>query len=286
MALTTTPAGLWILQALLGVETLPAALRLRYFIPSLHDSLIVETTAGPLPVAETAEYASLVAAGVIDGSGHVDDTVRDWLTVLGRPERQVVLTIRRPCPRSADIESPTVQERVLVVCRHRRWMALCARDGEEVVIDAVGESDRPDEQAELMCNALLPAFGDAEPAPIEGANIPVDLMKTTLNGSAPLGRERLVAGLSRLGLAPQLIEVLAAVVRVDESAMGVVSVIDKGITTQVHQQVVTVADTEYGRVTITTSAAADGREWMTVWPTTVAGLRDDLTGLLSARQAA
>ena len=99
MALTTTANGVWVLQALLGVETLPVALRLRPFVPSLHDdSLMVSTTAGPVPVAQTAEYASLVAAGVIDSSGVVDDTVRDWMTVLGRAERQVVLAIRRPDP--------------------------------------------------------------------------------------------------------------------------------------------------------------------------------------------
>jgi EspG family len=89
MALTTTVSGVWTLQALLGVETMPAVLRIKPFVPSVHDSLIVETTAGPLPLAETGEYLGLVAAGVINTSGAVDDVVRDWMTVLGRPERQV-----------------------------------------------------------------------------------------------------------------------------------------------------------------------------------------------------
>ena len=50
MALTTTVGGVWVLQALLGVDTMPAALRLKPFVPSVHESLIVETTAGPLPL--------------------------------------------------------------------------------------------------------------------------------------------------------------------------------------------------------------------------------------------
>ena len=63
MAMTTTPNGVWVLQELLGVETLPVALRLRPFIPSLYDdSVVVATTAGPVPVTQTTEYASLVAA--------------------------------------------------------------------------------------------------------------------------------------------------------------------------------------------------------------------------------
>src|ERR1700724_3163442 len=102
MALTTTANGVWVLEALVGGETPPVAFRLRPFIPSLYDdALMVSTTAGPVPVAQTAEYASLVAAGVIDSSGAGDHTVRDWMTVLGRAERQVVLAIRRPDPGAA-----------------------------------------------------------------------------------------------------------------------------------------------------------------------------------------
>jgi len=287
MALTTTPNGVWVLQALVGVETLPVALRLRPFIPSMYDeSVIVDTTAGPVPLAHTAEYASLVAAGVIDAAGAVDDTVRDWMTVLSRAERQVVLAIRRPDPATVGDASPTVQERVLVVCRHRRWLAMAARDGDEVVIDAVGESEQPDQQAELICNVMLAAFGDAYPADIEGVNVPAELMYSTLNNAAPHGHDVVASALARLGLAPPLTEVLTAAARFDESAMAVVSVIDTGVTTQVHPRVLTVADTAYGRVSITTSASADGKEWMTIWPATVAGLRDELATLLAAPQAA
>src|ERR1700676_5659018 len=110
MALTTTVGGVWTLQALLGVETMPAVLRIKPFIPSVHESLIVETTAGPLPLNHTGEYLGLVEAGVIDASGHVDDVVRDWMTVLGRPGRQVVLSIRRPA--GEEQGSPCVHARV------------------------------------------------------------------------------------------------------------------------------------------------------------------------------
>jgi len=285
--LTTTPNGVWVLQALLGVETLPLALRLQPFIPSLYDdALIVSTTAGPVPVRNTAEYASHVAAAVIDAAGGVDDTVRDWMTVLGRAERQVVLAIRRPDPQTAGAESPTVQERVLVVCRHRRWMASAARDGEEVVIDAVGESDDPAEQVELICNALVPAFGHAEAADIEGVNLPADLMYSTLDGAAPHGRDALIQALGRLGIQSPLTHVLSSVADFGDSAMAVVSIIDSGVSQQHHPRILTVADTELGRVSITTTTSADGREWMTIWPTTMAGLRDDLTTLLKTPLAA
>ena len=272
VALTTTVGGVWVLQALLGVETMPAALRLKPFVPSVHESLIVDTTAGPQPLSATAEYLSLAAAGVIDAGGRVDDAVRDWMTVLGRPERQVVLAIRRPGePASGEEASPTVHERVLVVCRHERWMAMAARDGDEMVIDAVGEADDAAKQVELMCHTLLAAFGHAAPAPIEGVNIPADLMQAALERAAPAGRDAVLGAVARLGLQPAQAEVLTAAARLDESAMAVVAVVDHGLQTHAHPRVLTVADTEYGRVSITTTLGADGSKWMSIWPTSGAG---------------
>jgi hypothetical protein len=287
MALTTTPGGVWVLQALLGIETMPAALRLKPFVPSVHESLIVETTAGRLPLSQTAEYVSLTQAGVIDDRGHVDDVVRDWMTVLGRPERQVVLAIRRPAGAARDDAAPpTVQERVLVVCRHRRWMAMAARDGDEMVIDAVGEADRPDKQIELMCQTLIPAFGQAPAAEIEGVNIPAELMQSALEHAAPRGPDAVAAALARLGLQPHQVQVVSAAARLDESALAVVSVIDHGIRQRVHPRVLTVADTDYGRISITTTVAADGKKWMSIWPSSIPALREDLSSLLAAPRAA
>jgi hypothetical protein len=77
MALTTTVGGVWTLQALLGIETMPYALRLKPFVPSAHAALMVQSTAGRVHLSQTAEYLSLVAAGVIDQRGHVDGAVRD-----------------------------------------------------------------------------------------------------------------------------------------------------------------------------------------------------------------
>lgn len=287
MALTTTVGGVWTLQALLGVETMPAVLRIKPFVPSVHESLIVQTSAGPLPLSQTGEYLGLVAAGVIDASGAVDDVVRDWMTVLGRPERQVVLTIRRPAGESGVPEAtPVVHERVVVVCRHRRWMAMAARDGDEVIIDAVGEAEDPDDQVRLMCQPLLAAFGEAPPAEIDGVNIPAELLQSTLAHAVPNGREAIVAAVGRLGLGPSQADVLTAVTRFDESAMGVVAVVDHGVSARVHPRVLTVADTEYGRVSLTTTVAADGKQWMSIWPAGTADLHDDLADLLAVPRAA
>jgi hypothetical protein len=287
MTLTTTVGGVWVLQALLGVESMPVALRLKPFVPSVHQDLVVDTTAGPLPIAQTAEYLSLVQAGVIDAKGAVDEPVRDWMTVLGRPERQAMLVIRRPSGGHVpDGQTPTVCERVVVVCRYRRWLAMAARDGDEMVIDAVGESDDPVAQVDLMCQTLLPALGGAAPADIEGVNIPADLMQSTLEAAAPQGRDAVIAAVGRLGLQPAQAEALAAATRLDESAMAVVAVIDHGVGQHVHPRVLTVADTEAGRISITTTTSADGKKWMSIWPATTDAVRADLTDLLSVPRVA
>ena len=52
-------------------------------------------------MSQTAEYASLVAAGVIGEDGRVDEAVRDWMAVIGRPQREVTVVIRRPKPSTA-----------------------------------------------------------------------------------------------------------------------------------------------------------------------------------------
>jgi hypothetical protein len=68
--------------------------------------------------------------------------------------------------------------------------------------------------------------------------------------------------------------------------MAVIAVVDHGISHHVHPRVLTVADTDYGRVSLITTVAADGRKWMSVWPASVTALHDDLAKLLALPRAA
>lgn len=278
--LTTSVECVWALQALVGVERMPTTLHLKPFIPSAHADLVVETTEGRRPLSSTAQYRSLVQAGVIDDHGQVDAAVRDWMTVLGRPDREVVLTIRRPDQPAAAESGPTVHERVMVVCRHRRFLAMAARDGDEMVIGGVGETDEPSRQIELICQMLVPAFGDHPPADIDGINVPKDMLQLALDTAAQ-GPQRVSEALRRAGLGPWEIEVVQAATRLDESAMAVVAIVDHCPEMRPHPRVLTVADTEYGRISFTTTTGADGKEWLSIWPTTPSGLRQDLGDLLA-----
>lgn len=288
--LTTTPSGIWVLQALLGVEKMPTALRLRPFVPSIDGGGTVATDIGEIPLQRTAEYASLAAAGVIDERGQVDEAVRDWMAVVGRPQREVMVVIRRPKPLgetvpAGDDPPALVEERTLSICQRERWLAMIARSEDEVVLAPLGEASRTDAQVELICDTVLHAFSAGEPAAISGFNLPSAALEQALTDT--LGRDQHVvaAALTRLGLSPDQVAVLSAAARLDESAMAVVTVIDHGIKPHVHPDVISVIDSEPGRITISYTTGPDGTRWTSVWPTSAEALRHDLTNLLAAAKA-
>jgi EspG family len=288
--LTTTPNGIWILQALLGVEKMPTALRLRPFIPSVDGDGTVATMLGDVPWSQTAEYQSHVAAGVIDDDGRVDDAVRDWMAVVGRPQREVLVVIRRPAPLDGpvpeDEEPPAfIEERVMSICQRDRWLAMIARSGDEVVLAALGEAARSEEQIDLICDTLMHAFSRGEAAAISGFNVPSATFEATLKENVPKGRQVLATALARLGLSPDQVAVLSAACHLDESAMAVVSVIDHGIQAHFHDNVIAIADSEFGRITISHTAGPDGTRWTSIWPTSVEGLRQDISKLLNSAKA-
>ena len=287
--LTTTPSGIWILQALLGVETMPTALRLRPFIPSVDGDGAVATTHGQVPLAHTAEYQSLVTAGVIDRDGRVDEAVRDWMAVVGRPQREVVVAIRRPSPGTepaGDGGPALIDERVLSICQRERWLAMIARSGDEVVLARLGEAALADAQSELICDTVLHAFSDGRPAAIAGVNVPRDALERALTDHIGKDRALTASALARLGLAPDQVAVLTAAASLDESAMAVVTVRHHGITTHIHSDVLSVFDTEFGRITISYTTGPDGTQWTSIWPTSPDALRQDVAKLLNAAKAA
>jgi hypothetical protein len=267
----------------LVAERMPTVLRLKPFIPSAHGDLVVETTQGRQPLQATAQYQDLVQSGVVDHRGRVDDAVRDWMTVLSRAEREVMLTLRRPGQPATDTAGPTVHERVLVVCRHQRYLAMAARDGDEMVIGGVGESDDTAQQIDMICNMIIPALGDHPPADIDGINVPKDLVQREMEAAAG-SPEGIAAALRQFGLGPWEVEVVLTATQLDKSAMAVVAVADHGAQLRVHRRVLTVADTEYGRISFTTSTGGDGSEWLSIWATTPTNLRQDLGALLAVPQ--
>jgi hypothetical protein len=255
-------------------------------IPSVDGDGTVATTHGDVPLGQTAEYASLAAAGVIDESGRVDVAVRDWMAVVGRPQREVVVVIRRPQPIdgrvAADDAQALVQERTMSICQRERWLAMIARSGDEVVLAPLGEAAQTDFQIDLICDTVLHAFADGTPAAISGVNVPSAALETALNVSIGQDQPIVATSLARLGLAPDQVAVLSAAIRLDESAMAVVTVIDHGVKPHVHPDVISVVDSDLGRITISYNTGPDGTRWTSIWPTSPDALRQDLANLLKA----
>ena len=288
--LTTTPSGIWLLQALLGIEKMPTALRLRPFVPSVDGGGTVATDVGEVPLRQTAEYASLAAAGVIDEHGRVDESVRDWMAVVGRPQREVMVVIRRPNPFDGHVpageDAPAlVEERTMSICQRERWLAMIARSDDQVVLAPLGEAGRTEAQVELICDTVLHAFSAGQPAAISGFNLPSAALEQALTGTLGKGQPIVASALTRLGLSPDQVAVLSAAARLDESAMAVVTVIDHGIKPHVHPDVISVIDSELGRITISYTTGPDGTRWTSVWPTSPEALRHDLANLLHAAKA-
>ncbi|RDH80267.1 ESX secretion-associated protein EspG [Mycolicibacterium moriokaense] len=287
--LTTTPSGIWVLQALLGIEKMPTALRLRPFVPSIDGGGSVTTDIGEIPLTRTAEYASLTAAGVIDDRGQVDEAVRDWMAVVGRPQREVMVVIRRPkaldSPVSADDSPALVEERTMSICQRERWLAMIARSDDQVVLAPLGEASRVDAQVELISDTVLHAFSAGRPAAISGFNLPSASLEQALTDTLGKDQPVVASALTRLGLSPDQVAVMSAAARLDESAMAVVTVIDHGIKARVHPDVISVIDSELGRITISYTTGPDGTRWTSVWPTSADALRQDLGKLLNAAKA-
>jgi EspG family len=287
--LTTTPSGIWVLQALLGVEKMPTALRLRPFVPSIDGGGSVATDIGEIPLQRTAEYASLVAAGVIDERGQVDEAVRDWMAVVGRPQREVMVVVRRPKPFDGHVTTDKgpalVEERTMSICQRERWLAMIARSDDQIVLAPLGEASRTDTQVELICDTVLHAFSEGRPAAISGFNLPSASLEQALTDT--IGKEQPVvaSALTRLGLSPDQVAVMSAAARLDQSAMAVVIIIEHGIKPHVHPDVISVIDSELGRITISYPTGPDGTRWTSVWPTTADALRQDLGNLINAAKA-
>lgn len=291
--LTTFPAGMWVLQRLLGLETMPVSLRLAHYIPSGSDHI---------PVGDYPEYRSLVAAGIIDDAGSVDPVVADWLTVVSRPDLEVQLTVRRPGDDSA-----TIKESVTVICRMDRWIVGIARAPGDpyVVADQIGFTGDPlelppewvdtlrvfpvaelsaqDVQAAVISAEIIAALGDYPPAPIEGFNVELNAFLHA-SGAAP-DDDTFMELLARHGVTPQQVAALTEIKRLDQSALAVVSArhVWPGASPEDRAvaRTVSIADTARGRISMAQSISEGGTCWVSVWPGHPSTVHSDITGFVT-----
>lgn len=149
--LTTTLDGLWVLQAVTGIETLCPELGLRPLLPRL------DTAERALrhPVAE-----ELTEIGVLDDQGEVDSMVREWLTVIMRRDIALMLNLNFPGRPYGD---PQHMTRVSI-SRFASWWVVLERHDQEVRLYPAGSATDQAAAGDLLVGQIERLCGVTEAA--------------------------------------------------------------------------------------------------------------------------
>ncbi|MGB3476191.1 MAG: ESX secretion-associated protein EspG [Mycobacterium sp.] len=149
--LTTTLDGLWVLQAVTGIETLCPELGLRPLLPRL------DTAERALrhPIAE-----ELTEIGVLDDQGDVDSMVREWLTVIMRRDIALMLNLNFPGRPYGD---PQHMTRVSI-SRFASWWVVLERHDQEVRLYPAGSATDQAAAGDLLVGQIERLCGVTEAA--------------------------------------------------------------------------------------------------------------------------
>lgn len=151
--LTTSLDGLWVLQAITGIETLCPELGLRPLLPRL------DTAERALrhPIAE-----ELTAIGALDGQGEVDPMIREWLTVIMRRDIAVMLQLNFPGRPYGD---PQHMTRVSI-SRFASWWVVLERHDQEVRLYPAGSAGDEAAAGDLIIGQIERLCGVTDAAPL------------------------------------------------------------------------------------------------------------------------
>ena len=253
--LTTTVDGLWVLQAVTGVEQTCPELGLRPLLPRL----------------DTAERAmrhtiasELIAAGALDAAGNVDPMIREWLTVLLRRDLALLVTIAAPG------REPTRAS----ICRFASWWVVLERHDELVRLYPAGTANDEAVAAQLVVGQVERLCGVAEAAPLRPVTVDTQQLLESVRDPAGL-REFLIG--QRLDAEQLHIVTMAA--DPARSAQATIVALQAGIGPEdlariaVGDSAVAIVDTQAGRVCVETLTSGR-RRYQVLSP----GSRSDIGG--------
>lgn len=260
--LTTTLDGLWLLQVLTGIEVLAPELGLRPHLPS------VETPEKAMlhPAAE-----ELLAAGVIDDDGTVDETVLEWLTVLSRRDVALLLCVQTP---RAEVGA----ERILLA-RFAQWWVSLERFGNHVRLSGAGTA-RTEKSAGLVISAQIERLcGTMSPATFKPVTIDVGEILAAVNDPASLR-----AFLVDRRFDSDQVAVLSMAADRQRSAQASVVAIQAGVAeaparSHIESGAVTIIDTPHGRL-VSELVRRGGKPWMIVSPGTLPNIASAVKTML------
>lgn len=253
--LTTTVDGLWVLQAVTGVEQTCPELGLRPLLPRL------DTPERAMSHPVTAE---LIAAGALDGSGNADPMIREWLTVL----------LRRDLGLLVHISVPGREPTRAAICRFASWWVVLERHEDLVRLYPAGTAGDESGASELIVGQVERLCGVAEAAPLRPVTLDTDELLESVRDAAGL-RSFLLT--QRLDVDQLQIVTMAA--DPAQSAYASIVALQAGIgpekyaRTLVGDSAVTIVDTAAGRVCVE-NVTSGRRRYQVVAP----GSRTDISG--------
>lgn len=165
--LTTTVDGLWVLQAVTGVEQTCPELGLRPLLPRLDT---------PERALRHPVVAELVAAGALDEAGNVDAMIREWLTVLLRRDLGLVVNIAVPG------RAPTRAS----ICRFATWWAVLERHEDLVRLYPAGTASNENGASDLVVGQVERLCGVAEVAPLKPVTLDTEQLLASVRDAASL----------------------------------------------------------------------------------------------------
>jgi len=252
--LETTCEGVWLLQALCGVETLPAALMLRPYV----------SVAGP--PADHPGVEVLRDAGALIDDHTVHPRIAEWLEVLGAPDIELCGVIRRG--------DDYLQ---LAVARRDGLHVAASRHHDDVTIEELGQVDS---LRELVAR-ILPLCGPpVEPVGFEPLTVPsLELLEGL--GQVVRGEHAPAVALGGLGLSARQRRVLirAADQPLTELSLGVIQHDSRG--DYIAHAAVTITDTTEGRVVTGPVRSEDGTWWTHISPGTTDAVVRSLRSLVA-----
>ncbi|KBZ69476.1 ESX-2 secretion-associated protein EspG2 [Mycobacterium [tuberculosis] TKK-01-0051] len=255
--LTTTVDGLWVLQALTGVEQTCPELGLRPMLPRLDTP---ERAKGHPAATE------LVAAGALDEAGNVDPMISEWLTVLLRRDLALLVMIGVPG------REPTRAS----ICRFATWWVVLERHGDMVRLYPAGTAGNEASASDLLVGQIERLCGVAEAAPLKPVTLDTEQLLNSVRDTASLRSFLLEQRLD----ADQLQMVLTAADPARSAQANIVGLQagvgpDEQARIAVGESTVSIVDTPAGRICIE-SVTSGQRQYQILSP----GSRTDIGGAI------
>lgn len=253
--LTTTVDGLWVLQAVTGVEQTCPELGLRPLLPRLD----TPERALQHPVA-----AELMAAGALDEAGNADPMIREWLTVL----------LRRDLGLLVNIGVPGREPTRAAICRFATWWVVLERHGELVRLYPAGTASDEAAASELVVGQVERLCGVAEAAPLRPVTIDTEELLESVRDAASLRKFLL-----RQRLDVDQLQIVMMAADPARSASAAIVALQAGVGSDemarlvVGDSTVAVVDTPSGRVCVE-GLVSGRRRYQVVSP----GSRSDISG--------